>query len=93
MKSFRNLAGQRKSLTALLLGSALIVGFLESCDDRLIGLTQYVDPCATILGNCNPGDFQANNANVGNYCVDPACTVPGQCGFGQPLGTIRRVCP
>jgi len=93
MKSLWSKAGRGKSLAALALGTALITGFLQSCDDRLVGLTQFIDPCVTILGNCNPGDFQANNANVGDFCVDPACTVPGQCGGGQPLGTIRRICP
>ena len=69
-------------------------GFLESCDDRLIQLTRQFDPCGTILANCNPGDFEVNRAGIGDFCVDPACTVPGQCGTGlQPIGTITDICP
>jgi hypothetical protein len=70
-----------------------MMGFLGSCDDQLIALTQYVDPCGTILGNCTPGSFQANNADLNDWCIDPACTIPGGCGPGQPLGTIRDICP
>lgn len=77
-----------------LVGTAVPILGLESCEDRLIGLTQYVDPCGTFLANCAPGDFQVNAAEVGDFCVDPACTVPGQCGTGvQPLGTIVNICP
>lgn len=68
-------------------------GFLESCNNRATSATEYFEPCGTILGNCTPGSFQTNAAEVGDYCVDPACTVPGQCGGGQPLGTITRICP
>lgn len=80
-------------LAAALLVLPGIVGFIESCDSKLVGLTRYVDPCGTFLANCNPGDFQVQRADVGDFCVDPACTVPGQCGQGQPLGTITNVCP
>jgi len=69
------------------------VGLVESCDQKAAQFTRYFDPCGTILGNCNPGDFQVRAADVGDFCVDPACTVPGQCGGGQPLGTITRICP
>ena len=68
------------------------VGFLESCNEKLITATTYVDPCGTVLGNCTPGSFATNAADVGDYCIDPSCTVPGQCGTGQPLGTITRIC-
>jgi hypothetical protein len=71
----------------------LPLGLIESCDQRAVELTRYFDPCGTILANCAPGDFQVQAADVGDYCVDPACTVPGQCGGGQPLGTITRICP
>ncbi len=87
---------QRLTRFAVLLGSGAALpalGFVESCDDRLAAITQYVDPCGTFLANCAPGDFQVNAADVGDYCVDPACTVPGACGGGQPLGTITNVCP
>ncbi|MEK6799453.1 MAG: hypothetical protein AABZ12_10840 [Planctomycetota bacterium] len=77
---------------ALVAAGAILPGFVQSCDDRLIAITRYADPCGTILANCNPGDFEVFAADVGDYCVDPACTVPGQCGEGQPLGTIIRVC-
>jgi len=80
-------------LTALLGSGALIPGFIQSCDDTLIAVTRYVDPCGTILANCNPGDFEVNNADIGDYCVDPTCTVPGGCNNGQALGTITDICP
>jgi hypothetical protein len=70
-----------------------LLGFIESCNDTLIGITRYVEPCGTIFANCFPGDFEVRRADVGDWCVDPACTVPGQCGGGQPLGTITDVCP
>jgi len=80
-------------LATLLASGAAIPSFFESCDDRLIGVTRYFDPCGTIFANCAPGDFEVNNAEVGDYCVDPACTVPGACNDLQPLGTITNVCP
>ena len=80
-------------VATLVLSGASLVGLLQSCDDRLIGLTQFFDPCATFLANCNPGDFQVRRADVGDYCIDPACSVPGQCDNIQPLGTITDVCP
>jgi len=78
---------------SLLAGGAVVPGFIESCDDRLISYSRFVDPCGTILANCAPGDFEVNNADVGDFCVDPACTVPGACDDVQPLGTITDVCP
>lgn len=90
----RSVRRNRSAMTAtLVLGAVFQFGFVETCNDRLISLTTYFDPCGTILANCSPGDFEAGAAAVGDYCVDPACTVPGQCGFGQPLGTITDVCP
>ena len=79
--------------TVLLGSGAAAPGFIESCDDRLVAVTRYFDPCGTILANCAPGDFEVNRAEVGDYCVDPACTVPGACNDLQPLGTITNVCP
>lgn len=93
MNSSTTLSRRRSNLAALLFAGAVIPGIISSCDDRLIGLTRYVDPCGTILANCNPGDFEVNAAGIGDFCVDPACTVPGGCGGGQPLGTITDVCP
>lgn len=82
------------ALAALAIGAVAQFGFVESCDNRLINFTRYFDPCGTILANCTPGSFEANAAEIGDYCVDPACTVPGGCGTGQqPLGTIRDICP
>lgn len=68
-------------------------GYVGACDDRLVALTNYVDPCGTILGNCAPGTFQSVNSPLGSWCIDPACTVPGGCGNADPpLGTIRDIC-
>ncbi len=87
-RCFRRLAG-------VILGGVCFfgLGFIESCDDRLVEMTRYVDPCGTFLANCNPGDFQVWSADIGDYTVDPACTVPGQCDGGQPLGTITDLGP
>jgi hypothetical protein len=56
-------------------------------------MTRYVDPCGTILANCNPGDFEVNAADINSWTVDPACTVPGLCSDDQPLGTITDLDP
>lgn len=87
------LASRRGAVAALFVGALLQLGFIENCDDRLATLTRFVDPCGTVLGNCNPGDFQINRADVGDYCVDPSCTVPGQCGSVPVLGTVTNLCP
>jgi len=85
---------RRTAVVAILAGTLLQLGFVSSCDDRLVGLTNYLDPCGTILANCAPGTFQAINADLGDWCLDPACTVPGGCGNQDPpLGTIRDICP
>lgn len=85
----------RRTVAAMLLGGTTfqIVGFIEKCDERLITASTYFDPCGTFLANCAPGDIQTNNADVGDYCIDPTCTIPGQCGTGQALGTITDLCP
>ncbi len=86
---------QRRRLgVTLFVGTTFqLLGFIDSCDDRLLAISRYVDPCGTLIGNCFPGDLETNAAEVGDFCVDPACTVPGQCGGGQALGTITDVCP
>ena len=94
MTGLRMRTPRRAAIAATFLGSAAsVLGFLDSCSDRLTNVTRYVDPCGTILGNCFPGEIQTEAAAVGDYCVDPACTVPGQCGAGQALGTITDLCP
>ncbi len=81
-------------LLALLFAGQLVYGFIESCDDRLVSISRFIDPCGTFLANCTPGEFEVRRAEVGDFCVDPACTVPGQCpDQGQPLGTIINICP
>ena len=91
----RNADAPRRVLAfvALVACGGFSFGFIDSCDDRLIELTRFVDPCGTVLANCAPGDFEVNAAEVGDFCVDPACTVPGQCTLDQPLGTITDLCP
>ncbi|MGB0715578.1 MAG: hypothetical protein ACPGXK_06860 [Phycisphaerae bacterium] len=83
-------------MAALCTGTVFQFGFLEGCNDRLFYLSQFVDPCGTFLANCNPGDFQARNTTIGDPCVDPTCTIPGQCGDlenpDEPLGTQFRLC-
>jgi len=89
--------GERKRWMAgavLSLGTVFQFGFIEGCDETLIEVTRIFDPCGTFLANCTPGSFEANAAEIGDWCVDPACIVPGGCGTGQqPLGTIRNICP
>lgn len=82
-----------RRLAGLILGGVFILGFLETCDNRLVQFTRYVDPCGTFLAGCEPGDFEVNRADVGDFCIDPTCTVPGACGDEQPLGTITDLCP
>lgn len=75
-------------------GTVFQLGFIEGCDERLIQATRYFDPCGTFLANCTPGSFEANAADLNDYCVDPSCIVPGGCGnVDPPLGTIRDICP
>ena len=83
-----------RAAAALILGSLFMSDFISSCDDRFIQLTRFVDPCATFLANCQPGDFEVNNAPIGDFCVDPTCAIPGGCGnVGPALGTQTELCP
>jgi len=84
---------RRRMIVATMLGTCLQLGFFGSLNDRFIGCTQYFDPCGTIFANCAPGDFITNAAEVGDFCIDPSCTVPGACGEDQALGTITDLCP
>ena len=78
-----------KAIAGFAISMTFALGLVQSCDDSLIGLTRYVDPCGTIL-NCPPGSFEANATHINDPCVDPACVVPGGCGaLTPPLGTIR----
>jgi len=88
-----NVQQRIRRLAGVILGGVFILGWLETCDNRLVQFTRYVEPCGTFLANCNPGDFEVSRSEVGDYCIDPACTVPGQCGPEQPLGTITNLCP
>jgi hypothetical protein len=83
-----------RTAVAFLIGGCFTLGLIESCDDRLLTVTEWVDPCGTIFANCEPGDFQVNAAGAPAYCLDPACTVPGQCGNeGNLLGLTADICP
>ncbi len=83
---------RKAAMAALVLGALWQLGFVQSCDDRLIGLTRFVEPCGTFLANCQPGDFLINRSEFGASC-DPTCVVPGQCGEQAPLSVIRELCP
>ena len=76
---------------ALLAGGSLF-GLLGDCNDKLINLTRFVDPCGTVFANCAPGDIIISDAGIADFCIDPGCTVPGGCGT-IALGTITEVCP
>ena len=85
---------RRRTVFVFLVSGLSIFGFLDTCNDRLVEVTRFIDPCGTVLFNCVPGDFETFAADVGDFCVDPACTVPGQCGnIGPALGTVTNVCP
>lgn len=84
----------RLAMAALAAGSVFQLGFLDSCNDQLVDLTLAFDPCGSLL-TCPPGSFFSNNVEIGSEaanCWDPTCTVPGLCGPGPPLGTIRDPC-
>lgn len=84
--------GRRIFRHAALWGSAAIIPSLfQSCDNFLVGITRYADPCGTIL-DCPPGSFAVNAAAVGDYSVDCTCTVPGACNPGIPLNIITHYC-
>lgn len=87
--------GRRIVRHAVLWGSAgILPGFFESCDDYLIGVTRYVDPCGPIFSPevCSPGTLEANHAEVGDWSVDCTCTVPGACNTGIPQNVIADIC-
>ncbi len=102
----RSSKGRLSKRRRVLASAALVVtgmtfqalGFLDGCNDRLVNLTYLVDPCGTFLANCNPGDFQARNSPLGDPCIDPTCTVAGQCQPDPanpdtpPLGTLFNLC-
>ena len=81
-----------RALATAFVGGVFFLGFIESCDDRLVALTSYFDPCGTIL-DCEPGTFQGQAAGIGNPCWDPTCTVPGACSDDPPLGLNYDLCP
>lgn len=82
-----------KKSAVLIAGGFFMFGFLQTCNDRFVNLTRFIDPCGTVFANCTPGFFETNAADIGDFCVDPSCTVPGGCNNDQPLGTITNVCP
>lgn len=69
---------RRLTLTAALLSTGVIplIPFLPSCE----ALVNRFEPCGTIFGNCVPGDFQLQFADVPDFTFDPSCTIPLQCG-------------
>ena len=71
-------AKRRRRIVCVLLGGGMSLGFIESCDDRLIEVTRFFDPCGTILANCLPGQLAAQQAPTGDSCF--LCSRPGTCG-------------
>ena len=91
---FRRKSTVRKCWAVLAAGAVFQLGWLGTCNDRLFEATRFADPCGTLLGNCDPGDFQVYNADIGDYCIDPTSTVPGLGDSeGPPLGTMYDLCP
>ena len=84
---------RRVGMLVLITTGAFTFSLIDTCDNLAVEASRIIDPCGTFLANCAPGSFEVRNAEVGDFCVDPACSVPGQCGFGQPLGTITDLCP
>lgn len=94
MNTIRGRHGAWVAGAALSAGTVFQFGFIQGCNEAFIEVTRVFDPCGTFLANCTPGSFEANAADINDYCVDPACLVPGGCGnTEQPLGTIRDICP
>ena len=87
-----NIRRLRKALVGSSFGAIFMLGFIGECNDLLIQASRYVDPCGTFLADCAPGDIEVRNAQVGDFCVDPACTLPGGCGDDQPIGTLTEIC-
>ena len=82
-------------VAAVVVGSVAQFGLIDSCNDELINITRFFDPCGTVLSNCAPGSFFSNNVEIGSReanCWDPTCSVPGLCGPDPPLGTVRDPC-
>ena len=91
----RAIRKRRIKLSALGAGVILQLGFIDTCDDVLIDFTRVLDPCGTILSNCTPGSFFANNVEIGSEdarCFDPTCTIPGLCDPATPPIGTRREC-
>ncbi|MCH8148769.1 MAG: hypothetical protein IH987_12355 [Planctomycetes bacterium] len=84
--SKREAKRRRKIVGALLGGGVMFGGFVESCDNRLIELTRFFDPCGTILANCAPGQLAAQNADIGDPCY--LCTRPEGCIEDNPFLNI-----
>lgn len=87
-----NMRRRLRTGVCFLLGGVFTLGLIESCDDRMLTVTEFVDPCGTIFANCEPGYFQLRAAGAPSYDLDPSCTVPGQCG-NDPLGLIVDLGP
>ena len=77
---------RRQVLGAVLGGGLMFGGFVGTCDDRLIGLTRFFDPCGTVLANCLPGELTAQQADTGDPCF--LCSSPGTCGNDDPFLNI-----
>lgn len=88
-----NVQRRLRRVAGIVFGGVCVLGLLESCDNLLLNVTGYVDPCGTIFANCQPGDFQLNAASSPDYCIDPTCTIPGQCTDVRPLGLTSDLCP
>lgn len=69
-------------ISCLVVGTTFQLGLVSGACDRAANLTQYVDPCGTILADCFPGQFQLYASDVPNYELDPTCTIPGLPGCG-----------
>ena len=82
----RSMRRRRKIVGAFLGGGVVFGGFVGSCDDRLIEVTRFLDPCGTILANCQPGQFAAESADIGDPCF--LCPIPGTCGLDDPFMNI-----
>lgn len=79
-------AKRRRKIVGALLGGGVALGFVQSCDDRLIQLTRFFDPCGTILANCLPGQLAAQQADIGDSCF--LCPIQGTCGEDDPFLNI-----
>jgi hypothetical protein len=66
-----------KKLCVLLASGGFVFQFgIGAC----IELSNYLNPCGTILAICTQQDLDNLNHTIPDFNYDPSCTIPGECG-------------